>query len=423
MFPISIYGLTILVALVAGSLLEALACFFNRRAWRSPQDDPIMAYARAKAALDLVASTSKLVALGIWWLAGGFPWLDRLVATWHLGRLGSGVVYVGILLVAFKLFSQPFKVYHTFVLEARFGLNATPWVTFVTDRAKGFLLSLVLGGPFLISVLYFFSRKGEWAWLYFWASASLCVVFIQYLAPVWLMPFFSRFRPLPEGTTSQAIRAHLQRVGLDCAGIFLMDGAGRATRASVFVTGWGRKRRVVLFDTLLQRHSDAEVVALLAHEVGHHRLGLLWRVTGIAVVQIGLLSALLAVAMDQPELHRDFFMERLTLHGGFIFFILLAVPLDLLTSPLLKAISRRHVHAADRFALETLAAPESLAAALRRVAEQEPNRIPPAPWQVFLHETQPPLLWRIEAIERWRIVGKDAIQPASDPDAAGGRVG
>ncbi|MBF0272632.1 MAG: M48 family metallopeptidase [Magnetococcales bacterium] len=407
----SIYGLIILSALVLGFLLDALVVFLNIRALGVrpsekvaavtdlPTWEKTMAHARAKAILDIVASGSKVVALLIWWFAGGFPWLDRIVASWALGPLGGAVVYVVLLLLLFKLFSQPFKLYHTFVLETRFGFNRTSVTTFLEDRAKGFLLALVVGGPFLVVVLFFFHFKGEWVWLYFWGTAAAFVVLVQYLAPVVLMPLFNRFTPMPDGSTRQAIQGYLDRIGLPFSGIFTMDGSRRSTRTNAFLTGLGRGRRIVLFDTLLARHGDAEVVAVLAHEVGHLVLGHLRRVTVVAVLHLGLMSVLLAMAMHQPALHHDFFMERVTLHGGFVFFVLLAVPLDLLTGPVLKWISRRHEYAADRFAVSTLGDCAPLVTALKRLARENLTGLTPHPWHVILHHSHPPVLDRIAAIE------------------------
>ncbi|MBF0212028.1 MAG: M48 family metallopeptidase [Magnetococcales bacterium] len=408
----SIYGLTILAALVAGFLLDTLMVWLNRQAMSAPPPERVMAfidpdtwkktiaYAKARALLDIVASGSKLIALLIWWFAGGFPWLDRLVLSWELGTLGSAAVYVGLLLLAFKLFSQPFKIYNTFVLEARFGFNRASAFTFVGDRAKGFLLSLVLGGPFLIAVLFFFHYKGQWAWLYFWITASAGVIFVQYLAPILLMPLFNRFTPLADGPLRQAMQSYLQQVGVSGDGIFTMDGSRRSGRTNAFVTGLGRWRRIVLFDTLLQRHSIPEVVAVLAHEVGHHCLGHIPRITAVAVAHLGVMSALLSLAMHQPALHHDFLMERVTLHGGVIFFILLAVPLDLIAGPILKAISRHHEYAADRFAASTLSDPVALVDTLKRLAKDNLTLLTPHPWHVIWHHGHPPILWRIEAIER-----------------------
>lgn len=434
MFTLSAYGLTILLALVLGFLVDALVIALHIRTLRATPPESVVgycdqitwektvAYAKARSALDLVTSGSKLLALLIWWFAGGFAWLDRLVASWHLGRLGSAAVYIGLLLVLFKLFSQPFKIYHTFVLEARFGFNRTSLLTFIGDRAKGLLLSLMIGGPLLISVLFFYTRKGEWAWLYFWGTASAFVIFIQYMAPVLLLPLFNRFTPLPASALGLAIRAYLQRAGVPFSGIFTIDGSRRSTRANAYVTGLGGKRRIVLFDTLLEHHSEPEVVAVLAHEVGHHVLGHIPRTTAIAVAYIGALTALLTLAMHQPALHQDFLMDRITMHGGIVFFILLVVPFDLVTGPLLKALARRHEYAADRFAVETLNDPTALVSALKRLAVDNLSLLTPHPWHVFLHHTHPPLLWRIAAIEQWRERREDAIHLNYGPGATGGRT-
>ncbi|GAB0055869.1 Protease HtpX [Candidatus Magnetaquicoccaceae bacterium FCR-1] len=407
----SVFGLTILIALLIGFLADTLVVLVDLRATpaRPPEkvsgfiDDAVweksMAYARAKAWLDIVASGSKLVALLLWWFLGGFAWLDRMVASWKLGEIASGVLYVAILLVAFKLFSQPFKIYHTFVLEARFGFNRTSWNTFIDDRAKGLLLSLVIGGPLLVTVLVCFHYWKAWAWLYCWLIATFFLILIQYIAPAVLMPLFNRYTPLPEGSLKRAIEACLEKAGVKFSGIFTVDGSRRSTRANAFVTGLGAQRRVVLYDTLLLRQPEPEVVAVLAHEIGHLVLDHLRRVTLITIPYLGLMCGLLSLAMQQPDLHRDFFMERVTLHGGFVFFVLLAVPVDVITGPFFKRISRAHELAADRFAATTLERPEALASALKQLAVANLTQVNPHPWRVFLHHAHPAILTRIAAIE------------------------
>ncbi|MBF0163857.1 MAG: M48 family metallopeptidase [Magnetococcales bacterium] len=414
----SLFGLTILFALLIGFLADTLVVLVDLRAMPATPPDKVagfidarvweksMAYARAKAMLDIVASGSKLAALLLWWFLGGFAWLDRLVASWRLGEIASAVLYVAILLLAFKIFSQPFKIYHTFVLEARFGFNRTSWNTFIDDRAKGLLLALVIGGPLLVTVLVCFYYWKGWAWLYCWLSATFFLILIQYIAPAVLMPLFNRYTPLPEGSLKQAITTYLDQAGVTFSGIFTVDGSRRSTRANAFVTGLGTQRRVVLYDTLLLRHPESEVVAVLAHEIGHLVLGHLRRVTAITIPYLGLMCALLSLAMQQPELHRDFFMERVTLHGGFVFFVLLAVPVDVVTGPLLKMVSRAHEFAADRFAATTLERPAALASALKQLAAANLTLVNPHPWRVFLHHAHPAILARITAIEAFEDPGK-----------------
>ncbi|MEO5346740.1 MAG: M48 family metallopeptidase [Magnetococcus sp. YQC-9] len=407
----SIFGWIILLALLLGFVVDTWVVLTDLAAMPSDPPEKVaefidpavwnksMAYERAKAQLEIVASGCKLGALLIWWFAGGFPWLDGLVMSWQLGKIASAALYVAILLIAFKLFSQPFKIYHTFVIEARFGFNRTTWTTFLDDRAKGLLLSIVIGGPFLVTVLVCFYYWAEWAWLFCWVSATFFLLFVQYIAPALLMPLFNRYSQLPDGMLKDAITNHLQTVGVRFSGIFTMDGSHRSTRTNAFVTGLGDQRRVVLYDTLIQRHAAVEVVAVLAHEIGHLVLGHLRRVTAITILHFGLMSGLITLAMRTFELHHDFFMDRITLHGGFVFFVLLVVPLDLVTGPLFKWISRRHELAADRYAVSTLEQPRALITAFRRLAADNLIQVNPHPWRVFLHHTHPSILERIEAIE------------------------
>ncbi len=407
----TIYGVVILLALLLGFVLDAVAGYLNIRAlsdhppaiFADLVDDATWkrtrAYARSRATLDMSASAFKLLALLTWWFAGGFPWLDRVIASWNMGVLGSGGIYIGLILFAAKMVSLPFKIYATFVVEARFGFNKTTPATFIGDKAKSLLLSLVLGGPFLIAVLVFFHYTGEMAWLYCWATASVFLLLIQYIAPIWLMPLFNRFVPLPEGSLRQAIVSYTRKVQVPLANVFEMDGSRRSTKSNAFVTGFGKYRRIALFDTMIQRHSQAEVVAVLAHEVGHYKLNHIPKMTAFALGYMGLFCWILAIAMHQPELHHAFYMEKVTLHGGLIFFILLVVPVDLLLGPLMKWISRHYEYAADRFVVETLEDGAPLVSALKKLAVDNLSNLTPHPFYVVIHHTHPPLLSRIEAIK------------------------
>ncbi|MBF0439858.1 MAG: M48 family metallopeptidase [Magnetococcales bacterium] len=411
----SIYGLIILTALLIGFILETLAGYLNSHGLREQPPDRVAdlvdgttwaktrAYAQARFSLDATASGFKLLALLALWFGGGFPWLDRLIMAWDLGPLGTGAVYIGLILFAFKLVSLPFKIYDTFVVEARFGFNKTTITTFVGDKAKSLLLSVVLGGPFLMALLYFFHFKKEMAWLYCWGTASAFLLFIQYIAPVILMPMFNRFTPLPDGPLRQAILSYAHSIQVPLSNVFSMDGSRRSSRTNAFVTGYGRFRRIVLFDTMIQRHSQEEVVAILAHEVGHYRLHHIFKITLFAVSYLGILCGLLAISMRLPELHSTFYMERVTLHGGLIFFMLLVVPLDLVMSPIMKWLSRYYEYEADRFAATTLPDHKPLISALHRLSVDNLTNLTPHPFHIFMHHTHPPLLARIEAIERSRI--------------------
>lgn len=408
------YGFIVIISILLSFSLDTLAGYLNIRALREhPPDlfaDCVDAstwtrtkeYTQARAILDMTASAVKLVALLIWWFSGGFLWLDRLIGAWNLGVLGAGGVYIGLFLFGSKLISLPFKIYVTFVIEARFGFNKTTPITFVADKAKGLLLSLVLGGPFLIVILAFFHYAQSMAWLYCWGTASAFLIIIQYIAPIWLMPLFNRFSPLPDAPLRQEILEYTRRVQVPIGEVFTMDGSRRSTKANAFVTGFGKYRRIALFDTMIQRYSVVEVVAVLAHEVGHYKQRHIPKMTVLAVLYMGILCGLLSVSMHQIDLHRAFYMEHVTLHGGLIFFILLVVPLDLLMGPVMKWISRHYEYAADRFAVETLRDATALTSALKKLAVDNLSHLTPHPLFVAIHYTHPPLLSRIEAINHWK---------------------
>ncbi|MEJ2642901.1 MAG: M48 family metallopeptidase [Desulfosarcinaceae bacterium] len=404
------YALFLLLALSGDAVLRLVADHLNLKAagTKLPQDfegyyDPeryrrSQIYLRANTRFGgFVAVVDLLILLSVWF-GGGFAFWDAWVGKHQWGAVVSGLVFIGGLLLVKSVVDLPFSVYRTFVIEARFGFNRTSAVTFVKDRLKSLMLILLLGTPVLGAVLWFFAQAGSHAWWLCWLAVSCFTLGIQFVAPTWIMPLFNRFEPLAEGELKAAIFDYARRIGFPLAKVMVMDGSKRSSKANAFFTGFGRNRRIVLFDTLVETHDTKELLAILAHEMGHYKLHHIHKMMTIGVLQMGLMFFVLSRFISEPGLFEAFLVPTPSVHAGLVFFSLLFTPLDTLLSLFGNRLSRVHEYAADQFAVRSMdAAP--LATALKKLSVQNLSNLTPHPFFVFLHYSHPPILERLRAIE------------------------
>ncbi|HIJ85501.1 MAG: endopeptidase family protein [Magnetococcales bacterium] len=404
------YAWLILITLLAGFLLETVATLLN--IGYSPEKPPVQfqdcfdqdrflrtrKYLAEKGKLGLIVASWDLVLLLLWWRLGGFNLLDQWLRPLLENELLRGVAYIGILALVAKLLHLPFSIYDTFIVENRFGFNRTTPITFTMDLVKSLALSLVLGGGLLWCVLWFFQKTGPMAWLYCWLSVTLFSLTVQYVAPRWIFPLFFHFKPLPDGPLREALLEYARKVQFSVKDVFEVDGSRRSTKANAFFTGYGSNRRIALFDTLIHSHSQDEVIAVLAHEVGHFKHRHILKGMAIGIVHMGLIFFLMSFFLANPALSQAFSMETVSSYSGLVFFSLLLTPLDLLVGPLFKWYSRKNEFQADRFAVQTVPNPMALVSALKKLAADSLSNLTPHPLHVILHDTHPPLIQRINNI-------------------------
>jgi STE24 endopeptidase len=403
-------AILILVALMLAAALDFFADLLNLRRMRpelpaafagwydSERYRKSQTYLRVNTRFGWVVAAVDLTVLLVFWFGGGFRWLDEWVRSLALAPVFCGLIFIGVLAGAKTLILQPFSAYATFVIEARFGFNQTAWRTYLLDRLKGLGLAIVLGGPLLAAVLLFFQSAGANAWWYCWLLTVGFMLLMQYITPTWIMPLFNRFTPLPDGELRSAITAYARRIDFGLDNIFVMDGSKRSTKANAFFTGFGRHRRIALFDTLIDKHSVDELVAVLAHEMGHYRQKHILKMMIVGIAQAGLMFYLLAWFVSYPPLFAAFGIETPSVYAGLVFFGLLYTPLDLLLGMAVQHISRRHEFAADRFAVATAPQGVALATALKRLSVDNLSNLDPHPFYVFMHDSHPPVLQRVAAI-------------------------
>jgi STE24 endopeptidase len=407
----NIFAIIILVALVSEFSLELAGNLLNLKALKlelppvlqgiyKPEDyRKSQEYIRATTRFGLVGNSFTLFLLLAFWFSGGFNWFDQVVRVWNFVPLVSGLLYIGILFFAYSLLTLPFSIYGTFVIEERFGFNRTTPRTFFLDQVKGLGLALLLGGLLLAGILALFQYIGLYAWLYCWAAVVIFSLAMQYIAPTWIMPLFNKFTPMESGELKEAILRYAGSVNFPIKNVFVMDGSKRSSKSNAFFTGFGRNKRIALFDTLIAQHTVPEMVAVLAHEVGHYKKKHTLQGVTIGILHTGVIFFLLSLFLGSLGLYQAFYMTQQSIYAGLLFFGLLYTPIELVLSIALQMISRKNEYEADRFAAETIDEPGNLTDALKKLSATNLSNLTPHPFYVFLNYSHPPLLQRIRAIQ------------------------
>jgi len=357
-------------------------------------------YMRTNTRFGFVTGAFGLAVLLSFWFAGGFNYLDQIVRSWGFVPIVNGLFYIGILLAGYSLLMLPFDIYDTFVIEERFGFNRTTRRTFVLDMIKNLGLSALVGGALLSGILALFQYVGYHAWVYCWMGFVVFSLIFEYVAPTWIMPLFNKFSPLQPGELKEAILNYARSVDFPVKNVFVMDGSRRSTKSNAFFTGFGRNKRIALFDTLIARHTVPELIAVLAHEIGHHKKKHILQGTIINIVHAGLLFFLLSIFLGSPGLYDAFYIEQPSIYSGILLFGLLYTPLEMVLSVALHMLSRKHEYEADRFAAETTEHRQELVEALKKLHTGNLSNLTPHPFYVFLNYSHPPLLQRVRAILR-----------------------
>jgi STE24 endopeptidase len=357
------------------------------------------AYLRARTRFGWSWGFFWLAATLVFWFGGGFGWVDHRVRALGLGPVLSGLVYIGLVALLRVILSLPFRIYSVFVIESRFGFNTTDWKTFFRDGINTALLSLTIGGPTLALVLFLFEQAGLFSWFYCWVGISIAMLFIQFIAPRWILPMFNTYTPLEAGDLRAAIQEYTRSVRFPLENIFIMDGSRRTTKGNAFFTGFGKYRRAALFDTLVASHSTLELLAVFAHEVGHFKKHHIAVSLVLGVLQTGAFFYLFSRLVSSSALFHAFQVEQPSVYVGLVLFAFLCAPLDFMLGVILNAWSRRREREADRFAVETTRDRRSLVQALTKLSSHNLSNLTPHPFYVFLNYSHPPLLDRIRSIQ------------------------
>jgi len=402
----------ILVTLLIDFVLHLSADYLNLKGLRSDLPDAFIGvydpdsyrksqeYLRVNTRFGWITGTFNVVVVLVFWFSGGFNLLDHWVRAFSFGQIPAGLIYIGMLMLLRTILFLPFNIYDTFVIEERFGFNKTTLKTFVLDLLKMLGLSVLLGGIVLSGVLAFFQYTGDNAWWYCWIGVSLFMLAMQYIAPTWIMPLFNKYKPLEDGELRDAIFSYAGKIQFSLNNVFVMDGSKRSAKSNAYFTGFGKHKRIVLFDTLIEKHSVPELVGVLAHEMGHFKKKHILKVTALGIVQMGVLFYLLSLFISFDKLFEAFYVDRPSIYAGMIFFGMLYAPLDFFIGFFSQMISRKNEYEADRFAAETTKDPASMIHALKKLSAHNLSNLTPHPFYVLLNYSHPPVLNRIKALEQ-----------------------
>lgn len=342
--------------------------------------------------------TSLALLVGVWWI-GGFGWLQSACASLGHGPVLTGLIVIAAVVLALTLAGLPFEIWHTFGVEQKHGFNKTTPRTFVSDQLKGLLLTALVGLPATALVLWFFETQ-TLAALYAWLFLAAFSLLMTWLSPRLIMPLFLKFRPLEEGALRAGILALAEKLRFPVGEVSIVDGSRRSTKANAFFAGFGKTRRIALFDTLLENHTQEEILAVLAHEIGHSRLRHVPKHLALALAEMGVIFALLGWALRSPDFFAAFGVAGTPVGMGLVLFGLIYKPLGLLIGIGGLALSRRHEFEADAFAARAVGGPEPLLSGLKKLATDHLAHPQPHPLAVCLHHSHPPLARRLEALQR-----------------------
>lgn len=358
------------------------------------------AYTRDKTKFGLIESTFSLVVFLLFWWLGGFPWLDGLVRGFGFGPIVTGLCFVTILVLAGQLLSLPFGLYDTFVIEENYGFNKTTPKIFFSDALKSLLLGAALGLPLFALLLYLFQNPAfeNFAWLIAWIVTTLFQIFILFVYPKWILPLFNEFKPLEDEELRAAIEDMAKKCRFPLTGVFEMDGSKRSTKSNAYFAGFGKNKKIALFDTLIKKHSIPELVAILAHEIGHFKLKHILKTLILGILQMGIIFYLLGLFMNNRDLFAAFGVEETSVYLSFIFFSFLLSPLSKLIAVGMAIFSRKNEFEADAFAARVTGDAKSLITALKTLSKDNLSNLTPHPFYVFINYSHPPMIERIAAL-------------------------
>ncbi|GAB4484837.1 MAG: M48 family metallopeptidase [Anaerolineales bacterium] len=331
---------------------------------------------------------------------GAFGLLEHLAHAWFSHPLLQTLAFLGMFAFFNLVISLPFIYYKTFVIEQRFGFNKTTHKTFLMDLLKSILLAVVLGSGIVSLLHLLYITFNEHLWLFIvlaWGGLSLIIVVQFVLNTKILIKLFNKLTPLPEGELRDEIEVLTRRVGFNVRAILVMDASKRSTKLNAFFSGLGKTREVVLFDTLLEKLQPDEILAVLAHELGHAVHKDVPRLLGMQIAVLGVYAALIGFILQSPALAQAFGLQGVHFGFSLVLFGILSEPLDLLLSLPVNAISRRAEYAADAFAAKLAGAAPALRA-LQTLAQENLSNLNPHPFYVLLHYTHPPIPERLRAI-------------------------
>jgi len=400
----------IIIIPVAGFVIERYLDFLNFTMWSDSLPEKLTGicdneaykksqlYEKENKRLSLWTSSFNLLVILAMIIFSGFALIDHLARDISTNIIFISLLFFGIIGFASDLINIPFSFYDNFVIEKKYGFNTMTVSTFITDHFKSWFIALIIGAPVLGLITWFYYKTGRNFWLYAWGLITVFSIFINLFYSELIVPLFNKQVPLRDGQLRDMIETFAKKTGFRLKNIYVIDGSKRSTKANAYFSGFGPKKRIVLFDTLSKELSDEEIVAVLAHEIGHYRKKHVLQSVALSVVITGLMLFLFSLVVNSPMLSMALGSEFQSFHLGLIVFGILYSPLSLLIGIGANYYSRRNEFEADRFVKEHHD-PKILASALKKLSVKNLSNMLPHPAYVFFHYSHPPLLKRLEKLE------------------------
>lgn len=402
----------ILAIIVADFLLDRYIDFLNTTRWSDKLPEEVKGiydeqkyarqqqYQRENYRFGLLTSTFNFILILAMLLFFGFAWVNSLAASATQHPVWQALIFFGILMMAAEIVNMPFGVYDTFVIEEKYGFNTTTVKTYIFDKLKGWLITALIGGGLLALIIWIYLNTGSWFWLVAWGVLSAFSIFMAMFYSNLIVPLFNKQTPLPEGELRDAISNFALKVGFKLDNIFVIDGSKRSTKANAYFTGLGAKKRIVLYDTLISEMTTDEIVAVLAHEIGHYKKKHVLQGLVLGLLQTGILLFLFSVFVESPAISKALGVEEPTFHIGMIAFSMMYSPFSLITGLVMNMVSRKNEFGADAFAAQNFR-PGPLISALKKLSVKNLSNLTPHPVYVFFNYSHPPLLQRLEHLHKF----------------------
>lgn len=403
--------LWILIAIVSlDFIVEEVLSYLNRKSSFRPLPETFksfydeekysqsLAYQRDKERFGSITSIiSFAVTVGLL-ATGAFGLIDGWLRAYAGNEVTLALSFFALFYFAGDILTIPFQLYGVFVIEEKYGFNKTTWKTFVTDKLKGYLLTLIFGGILLGALIILILFLGGDFWMYFWGVMILFMLLANMLYTSIIVPLFNKLSPLKQGELREAIVEYSKKVAFPLTNIFVIDGSKRSSKANAYFSGLGKQKKIVLFDTLIEKHTTDELVAVLAHEAGHYKKKHIIGSMVLGVLQTGLMLYLLSLLIFNSQVSFAMGGGMTAIHLNILAFGILYSPVSRLLGIGMNIVSRKNEYEADAYAAETYRA-EPLATALKKLSVDSLSNLFPHPWYVFVHYSHPPLLKRLERLE------------------------
>lgn len=371
---------------------EAVASFYDKEKYLRSLD-----YHRDQTKFSFLTSAFSFVLSFSMLLFGGFGWLDAMLRPYFDNEITLALGFFGVIILASDVLTLPFQWYSTFVIEEKYGFNKTTVKPFVTDKLKGYALGAVIGGALLALLIYLIRQIGPDFWIWFGLIAATFILAVNMFYTSLFLPLFNKLTPLAEGELKKAIEDFAKKVNFPLDNIFIMDGSKRSKKANAFFSGIGKKKKIVLFDTLVENNTTEELVAVLAHEVGHFKKKhIVWSYL-LSVASVFFTLFMLSLIIFNQNLSLALGGQVQAIHINLIAFAILYSPISGITGLFMSLYSRKNEFEADDYAKQTFSG-VALANALKKLSVDSLSNLYPHPTYVFFHYSHPPLLKRLEAI-------------------------